>query len=63
MRVEYPSAVAPDATKPASTTWLAQIWEHRGLVRLLVVRDLKVRYKRSVLGFLWTLLNPLLTIL
>src|SRR5215467_912112 len=42
--------------------WLGQLWEHRELVRVLVTRDLKVRYKRSVLGFLWTLLNPLITI-
>ena len=37
------------------------IWDHRGLVRLLVARDLTVRYKRSVLGVWWTFLNPLLT--
>ena len=42
--------------------WPAQLWEHRELVKVLVARDLKVRYKRSVLGFLWTLLNPLITI-
>jgi ABC-2 type transport system permease protein len=35
--------------------------EYRGLIRLLVVRDLTVRYKRSTLGVWWTLLNPLLT--
>lgn len=33
----------------------------RGLIRLLVTRDLTVRYKRSVLGVWWTLINPLLT--
>ncbi|GMQ85985.1 MAG: ABC transporter permease [Acidimicrobiia bacterium] len=37
------------------------IWDHRGLVRLLVGRDLTLRYKRSVLGVWWTFLNPLLT--
>ncbi len=30
------------------------------LLRELVVRDLKVRYKRSVLGFAWALVNPLM---
>ena len=30
------------------------------LIRELVKRDLKVRYRRSVLGYLWSLLNPLL---
>lgn len=37
------------------------IWENRGLLRLLVVRDLTVRYKRSVIGVWWSLLNPLFT--
>lgn len=30
------------------------------LLRELIVRDIKVRYRRSVLGMLWTVLNPLL---
>ena len=30
------------------------------ILRELVARDLKVRYKRSALGILWTMLNPLL---
>jgi len=33
---------------------------YRELIRNLVIRDLKVRYKNSALGFLWSLLNPLL---
>ena len=37
------------------------IFENRGLLRLLVVRDLTVRYKRSVIGVWWSLLNPLFT--
>jgi ABC-type polysaccharide/polyol phosphate export permease len=37
------------------------LWTHRSLIRLLVTRDLTLRYKRSVLGVWWTLLNPLLT--
>ncbi len=39
------------------------LWKFRGLIRLLVTRDLTVRYKRSVLGVWWTFLNPLLTML
>lgn len=37
-----------------------ELWRYRHLVRELVSRDLKVRYKRSVLGIGWTLLGPLL---
>lgn len=36
---------------------------YRDLVWTLVVRDLKVRYRRSSIGFLWTMLQPLLTML
>ncbi|MEI8223394.1 MAG: hypothetical protein WCG43_06935, partial [Actinomycetes bacterium] len=37
------------------------VWEKRGLLKLLVSRDLTVRYKRSVIGIWWSLLNPLFT--
>ena len=37
-----------------------EIVRHRTLLGVLVERDLKVRYKRSVLGLFWTMLNPLL---
>ncbi|HEX9149315.1 MAG TPA: ABC transporter permease [Thermoanaerobaculia bacterium] len=36
------------------------LWKYRGLVQELIVRDIKVRYKRSVLGIVWTMLAPLL---
>ncbi len=36
------------------------LWKYRGLVHELIVRDIKVRYKRSVLGIVWTMLAPLL---
>ncbi len=38
---------------------LRELCRYRDLVLNLVLRDLKARYKNSVLGFLWTLLNPL----
>lgn len=39
-----------------------KLWRYRGLVTGLAARNLKVKYKRSALGFVWTLLNPLLTV-
>ena len=45
------------------TARLGELYRYRDLVLNLVVRDLKVRYKSSVLGFLWSLLNPLLMML
>ena len=35
-------------------------WKYLPLLRELVIRDIKVRYRRSFLGLLWTVLNPLL---
>lgn len=39
------------------------VWTYRELLVQLVRKELKVRYKDSVLGFLWTLLRPLLYLL
>lgn len=38
-----------------------ELWRYRFLVWNFISRDLKVRYKRSVLGFVWVMLSPLLT--
>ncbi len=46
--------------------WLeeaTELWRYRHLVAEIVVRDIKVRYKRSVLGVAWTMLSPLLNML
>lgn len=40
-----------------------ELYRYRFLVRNLVARDLKVRYKRSSIGFIWVMLNPLLTMI
>jgi ABC-2 type transport system permease protein len=42
---------------------LAELFRYRELLKNLVVNELKLRYRRSVLGFLWTMLNPLFTLL
>ena len=39
---------------------LVDLRNYRELVHNLVIRDLKVRYKNSAFGFVWSLLNPLL---
>lgn len=48
------------AIKSQSIFELKELFRYRFLVSNLVARDLKVRYKRSVLGFIWVMLNPLL---
>ena len=39
---------------------LIEIWQSRELIAFLIRKELKVRYKNSVLGFVWSFLNPAL---
>jgi lipopolysaccharide transport system permease protein len=39
---------------------LRELYQYRGLLLSLTQRELKARYRGSVLGFLWTFLNPML---
>lgn len=50
-----------DTARASWSTPYINLWRWRGLLRLMAVRDLVGRYRRSVLGVLWTVLNPLLT--
>lgn len=47
--------------------WIAidclELWEHRELLGFLVLRDIKVRYKQTVLGAAWAILQPLFAML
>lgn len=47
-----------------NTSWnalnLKEIWDYRGLLYYLTWRDVKVRYKQTVLGVAWVVLQPLL---
>jgi lipopolysaccharide transport system permease protein len=44
-------------------TKLQELWSYRDLIRNMVMRDLKARYKSSILGYVWSLLNPLMMML
>jgi ABC-type polysaccharide/polyol phosphate export permease len=59
----FPAAPAPRAP----SLWRKRLLEDREqlprfwpVIQNLVIQDLRVRYQRSILGFFWTLLNPLL---
>lgn len=49
----------PTYRRPSMVRRLRELFRYRELLRNLVVSDLKARYKNSVLGFVWSLLNPL----
>ncbi|MDH3638004.1 MAG: ABC transporter permease [Gammaproteobacteria bacterium] len=46
-----------------SALHLREIWAHRELLLVLTLRDLKVRYKQTVLGVTWAIIQPLFTML
>lgn len=56
-------AEEPILTITARHGWRAlnfgEIWEYRGLIWLFAKRDLTLRYKQTVFGLLWVLLQPL----
>lgn len=61
-----PSA-KPLVTIEASRSWgslnLRDLWVYRELLYFLTLRDIKVRYKQTLLGVTWVVLQPLLTTL
>ena len=71
-----PSAAAPAPAEMGSiremvirprSGWIAidwrELWEARELLYFLVLRDVKVRYKQTVLGVAWAVLQPFFTML
>jgi lipopolysaccharide transport system permease protein len=62
-----PTYVLPDepvVTIEPGKSWsalnLRELWSHRGLLYFLIWRDLKVRYKQTLLGVAWVVMQPLL---
>jgi len=39
---------------------LKELWAYRELFHVLTVRDIKVRYKQTVLGFAWAIIQPVM---
>jgi lipopolysaccharide transport system permease protein len=67
-------AAAPALERPAevlrirpTSGWqalnLKELWRYRELLWFLAVRDIKLRYKQTVLGVTWALIQPLFTML
>ncbi len=59
MQLTYDS----DAARSPALHELRELWRYRDLLQLLISNSIKTRYKRSALGIIWTLLNPLLNTL
>ena len=63
--VHRPADAVPTVVIVPSTRWrisdVREVWAHRELLYFLAWKDLKLRYKQTVLGAGWALLQPLLT--
>jgi ABC-2 type transport system permease protein/lipopolysaccharide transport system permease protein len=67
LKVPHAEYFPPPPAPREPNVWLARIAQDRRelvafwpVIRNMVEQELKVRYQRSFLGFMWTLLNPLL---
>lgn len=57
--MEPPAGMRALTGPPKLGLGLSSLYHYRGLVRALVAKDLKLKYRGSVLGVAWSLLNPL----
>jgi ABC-2 type transport system permease protein len=55
-----PTGFASGRTTPTIAERFARVYQYRRILKLLVKRDLRVRYAGSILGYVWTVLDPLL---
>src|SRR3954470_17761587 len=56
----HPSAARVVSARPTLPARLRRLWAYRELLVGMTRKDLKVKYKNSVLGFVWSMLNPAL---
>jgi lipopolysaccharide transport system permease protein len=59
---EYFSVIIEPAGTWLNSNW-AELWEHRELFYFLTLRDIKIRYKQTLLGITWVLLQPAISTL
>ena len=58
-----PPLVCIEPSRGWASLRLADLWEYRELVYFLVWRDIKIRYKQTVLGAGWAILQPFFTMI
>lgn len=60
MSLRQPRAARVISSRLGLVEQVARIWAYRSLLVRMVRKELQVKYKNSVLGFLWSMLNPAL---
>ncbi len=62
-RRDVPQEIVFGPTRGWSMPNLGEVWEHRELLFFLAWRDIKVRYKQTVIGAAWAVFKPVMTML
>jgi homopolymeric O-antigen transport system permease protein len=65
IQAENTAAVSPLCIEPSRGLFdldLGELWKYRELMYFLVWRDIKVRYKQTMIGAAWAILQPVLTV-
>lgn len=65
-RSDHPGAAKTTLIRARQSLWdthLGELWEYRELILSLASRDVKVRYKQSVVGLGWAIFQPVATML
>jgi len=63
MNGRLPLGLRNEAVKKTPVGWRRSLIYQRDLVRELVLREMRMQYKHSFMGFTWSLLNPLMHLL
>jgi len=61
--VAMPNILREGRRMALQSDWLQEIWRYRELLYFLVWRDVKVRYKQTVLGAAWAIIQPFCTMI
>ncbi len=59
--MQHAGSTATVIIRGADSSWSLQareLWQHRELLYFLTWRDIKVRYKQTILGLAWAVLQP-----
>jgi len=55
--------VVLDPDRPMTTFGVREFWQYRELLYILAARDIKVRYKQTIIGAAWAIIQPLFAML
>jgi lipopolysaccharide transport system permease protein len=61
--LETPEHIRIQASRSWTLPSLREVWKYRELIYFLAWRDIKVRYKQTLLGAAWAVIQPLMTMI